>query len=184
MTTPTTSSDLSDLVGALQREVAVPGAFSTTFPNTAASDLQAKLGDAFGQAQLDGFFGQMALDVDAGIVTPQLSSAGGAVLILYAAESIIRSQLRVLKTKVDYEAAGAKYDVEQAASVLTQELKDLTARRTQLLANILRQMRAGQAVFVSDGYLTRAFGYWPWGYRGEFPFFNSYELPGIFALGF
>lgn len=178
------ATDLNDLVEPLKREVAVPGAFTTTFPSTQDSDLSGKLADAFAQAQIDGFFATQAVDPNALTVTPALSSAGGAVVVLYAAESIIRSQLRVLKTVTKYEAAGAVYDVEQAATVLTQELKSIEDRRKDLLTAILRQLRANTAVYVSDGYLMRAFGYWPWGYRGEFPYFYGYELPGIFALGF
>jgi hypothetical protein len=187
MTTPA-STDLAELVEPLKREVAVPGEFDTVFPNTANNDLAGGLADGFAQAQLDGFFGTMAVDLTDPAhptVTPGLSSAGGAVCVLYAGERMIRAQLRNLKTVVKYEAAGAIYDVEQAASVLSQELRDLTQRRKDMLANILRQQRAaGSSVYVSDGYLIRAFGYWPWGYTGEFPYFYGYELPGILAAGF
>lgn len=173
-----TTTALATLVEPLKRELAVPGEFDTIFPNTGDPDLTGSLADAFGQAQLDGFFGTSTVDLTALTVTPALSSGAGALLVLYAAERTIRAQLRNLKTAVKYEAGGVIYDVQQSASVLTQELKDIQARRTNMLALILRQSRAGMAVHVGDAYLVRARGYFPLGYYGEFGSFYGYEVSG------
>lgn len=163
MTTPTldagASTDLSDLVEPLKREVAVPGEFANIFPNTADDDLIGSLSDAFGRAQLDGFFGVNVIDVDAATVAPGLSAGGKAVVLLYAAESIVRSQIRNLKTVTKYEAAGVVYDVEQGVNTLVQDLKDIQDRRKSLIATILRLQRSGQAVYVTDAYLIRSQGY-------------------------
>lgn len=180
------ATDLNDLVEPLKRELAVPGEFATLFPNTTDADLAGKLADAFAQAQLDGFFASQVVSVDEQSVTPGLSSGGGALTILYAAESVIRSQLRALKTHVKYESAGSIYEIEQSANVLTAELTALRDRRTELLALIRRQLRSRQAVYVSDGYLIRAMGYYPGGYYGELGSFYGFELTGLtnaLALG-
>lgn len=163
MTTPvldaTGSTELVTLVEPLKRELAVPGEFPTVFPNTTDDNLTGSLADAFGAAQLDGFFGKSTIDLTTNTVTPGLSSGGSALILLYAAERIIRAQLRNLKTVTKYEAGGVIYDVEQGVTLLTQELKDLTQRRKDLIALVLRLQRAGQAVYVTDGYLIRAQGY-------------------------
>lgn len=180
-------TDMNDLVEPFKRELAVPGEFATTFPNTTDDDLAGALCDAFAKAQIDGFFGRQQVDPNAETVTPALSSGGGAVCILYGAESVIRAQLRNMLTVTKYESSGSVYDVERSASVLVQELKDVQARRSQLLVTILRQIRANQSVFVSDGYLLRAFGYYPAGFYGEIGSFYGYELGGVgdfIAFGF
>lgn len=190
MTAPTLDStvptDLSTLVPALQREVAVPGTFATVFPDTQTSDLTGLLCDAFAQAQLDGFFANQVLDPDTNLVTPGVSSGGCALVLLYAGESMIRSQIRVLKTKTAYGAGGGvTYDVEQSANALTQELKDIQARRANLLALVLRLARAGRAVYVTDGYLQRSAGYlFAYGLSSELGFgFYGFELP-LFGYGY
>ena len=175
-------TDLSELVEPLKRELAVPGEFGTVFPNTSDDDLTGKLMDAFAQAQLYGFFGSQTLDLNANSVTPGISSGGGALVILYAAEGVIRAQLRNLKTHFKVESAGSSYEVEQAASVLKAELDALKERRADLVAMITRQVRAGRSVYVSDAYITRAFGYYPLGYFGELGSFYGYELGGLSAL--
>lgn len=178
----TTPTDLSTLVEALKRELAVPGTFATVFPDTQDTDLSGSLADAFAQAQLDGFFSTSMVDLSTPAtpqVSPPLSSGGGALVILYAAERTIRAQLRVLKTTFKVEGGpGISYEADQAASILVQELKDLTARRTSLLALLLRQQRSSQAVHVTDGYLLRAQPYYPANYFGEFGTFYSFEMLG------
>lgn len=184
MTTPTTPppTDLHGYIEPLKREVAVPGEFDTTFANTSDDDILGLLEDAFAEAQLDGFFGNQTLDLTTGVVTPGLSSGGGALVVLYGGVRMIRSQLRNLKNQQKYEAGGATYEVSTSATILTQELKDLTARKNNLLALVLRQARGQNAVYVSDGYLTKSRGYFPTGYYGEFGSFYGYEIAGFAML--
>jgi hypothetical protein len=176
------ATQLITLVPALKRELAVPGEFPTTFPNTQDSDLAGSLADSFAQAQLDGFFSKQVVDPVALTVNPGLSSGGGALIIIYASERMIRSQLRALKTTVKYEAAGVIYETQQSANVLTEQLKEFSVRRLRLLSLILRQARSARAVYVTDGYLTRSQGYYPLNYYGEFGSFYGSELLG-FAPG-
>lgn len=179
-----TVTDLNTLVEPLKRELAVPGTFDSVFPNTDDSDLAGALADAVGEAMLDGFFGASTLDPTALTVTPALSSGAQALIVIYAGARSIRSQLRNIKTRTKYEAAGAIYEVETAASVLTQELKDITARKDNLLALILRQARAGQSIQMMDGYLIRARGYFPVSWS-EFGTFYAEEVTGLaFLPGF
>ncbi|HVH54529.1 MAG TPA: hypothetical protein VNA32_10425, partial [Actinomycetota bacterium] len=178
------ATDLTTLVEALKRELAVPGEFDTVFPNTSDDDLAAALADAVAEAQLDGFFGGNTVDPAALTVTPALSSGAMALVVIYAGIRSIRSQLRNMKTHVKYEAAGVSYETETAASVLTQELKDFRDRKDNLLALILRQSRAGSAVQVMDGYLIRSRGYFPVAYS-EFGTFYVEEVTGLaFLNGF
>lgn len=164
MTSPslnaTAPTDLNDMVEPLKRELAVPGEFATTFPNTQQADLVGTLQDGFAKAQLDGFFGTQTVDLATSIVSPGLSSGGMALVLLYSSEGVIRAQLRNLKTKTLYKSSsGAEYDAERAASVLVESLKDLNLRKQRLLDLMLRLQRAGQSVYVTDAYLVRAQGY-------------------------
>ena len=183
MTTPVTTTSLADLVEALKREVAVPGTFDTVFPDTGDDDLIGSLADGFAECRLDGFFGGNSVDVTANTISPAISSGAIALIVIYSGIRIIRSQLRNTNSHVKYEAAGAIYEVDTAASVLTQELKDFTDRKHNLLTLFLRQQRAGQSVFVTDGYLTRSRGYFPVAYWGEFGTFYAEEVTGLAFLG-
>lgn len=160
-----TMSDLADLVEAYKREVAIPGTFSDVYPKTSDALIAAALADAFAQAQLDGFFGTSVLVVDQGTVTPDLSTAGAALVILYAGIRLTRQQLRTVRTRTTYKAGSVEYTSEQAASAVTEDLKLLEARRRELLALALRAGR-GTSTVVVDAYAARFWaGFLPWELR-------------------
>jgi hypothetical protein len=172
---------LLDLVPSLKRQVATPGDFDTAFPNAEDTDLVGYLGDAFGQAQLDGFFGAMAWDPTANTVTPDLSPGGSAIIGLYAAESILLAKFRDQPTRSVYKAGTSSYEVDYSANVLAAEIKELQARRAQLLTQALRLRRAASpSMYVTDAYISRSFGFLPW-FGGvdmnNFGFW-AYELTG------
>jgi hypothetical protein len=166
-------SDLADLVEGLKRELAVPGAFASSFPNTTDDDLIGSLADGFASAQLDGFFREQTVDVDAGLITPDLSAAGGALVIAYATERVLFSLLRELNSRMTYEAGPVKYEVEKSANLLTEQMKYLRQRRQDLLAQALRASRQGQTTYMTDAYLTRSLAI-----IGGGQYF-SYELIGL-----
>jgi hypothetical protein len=152
-------TDISDLVPALKRYVAVPGTFATVFPVTTDPDLIGSLLDGFSECQLDGFFIAPAYsaDVDAGLVTPDLSGGQEALVLLYASTRIVQTQLLNLKTATRYEAKGLIYDVSQSANVLTVLLKELNDRKALI---IQRQTLAGAsaAFTMADAYFLKAVG--------------------------
>lgn len=150
-------SDLSDLVEAYKREAAIPGTFATSFPSTSDDDILGSLMDAFGEAQIDGFFGEAELDLDAGTVTPDLSTAGAHLIVMYAAMRLVRQQLRSTKTK--YKAGPV--ELEQSASALTEELRQLERRRNGFIEQAIRLGRAQGVTFVADLYPARSA---PYGY--------------------
>lgn len=149
-------SDLADLVGAYKREVAVPGAFTDAYPLTTDTDIVDSLGDAFGQAQLDGFFGHMVLDPDAGEIVPDLSLAGAALVVIYAGIRLVRQQIRSTRSSVTYKAGPVEFSSASAASALTEDLRGLEARRRELVSMALRAGRGGGTVFVLDAYRARS----------------------------
>src|SRR5574337_377386 len=113
---------LDTLIDPLKRELAVPGDFDTIFPNTLDGDLLASLGDAFGEAQLDGYFPAVTLDLDTYLLTPDVSTAGGAMLIIYAGMRIIRPQMRAINLVEKYAAGSASYEVQRSSTLLREEL--------------------------------------------------------------
>lgn len=174
-------TNLQTLIPGLKRQVAVPGEFTASFPNTLDPDLLGTLGDAFGQAQMDGFFGSQVLNIQAHTITPDLSTAGVAVIGLYAAEQILLSKFRNLPTKTVYKAGNVEYAVDLSASVLSAEIRELRARRQLLVDQGLRLARAATpSIYMKDAYLTRSFGFLPWfgsEDRDNFGFWG-YELTG------
>lgn len=179
----TTSTDLNLLVEPLKREIAVPGEFALNFPNTADFDLVGSLGQGFAEAQLDGFFAQQVLDPYLNTVTPVLTVAGGQMVLIYTAITIIRARLRSLQTSTKYKAGPVEYDVSQSANVLTSELKSFDDRKKFFISQALRAQRSKQTVYISDGYLVRAQSYegnLAIGLHNEFGFgLAGYELVGF-----
>jgi len=179
-------SNLADLVEPLKRAVAVPGQFATSFPVTQDEDLLGSLADAFAAAQLDGFFGAQSVNLNTFVVTPDLSQAGGALVLVYSAERILQAKILSMRTKVHYEAGPAKYEVENAATVLTQVLRDMRDRKNAILSQAMGLARAGTSILMQDQYTDRV-TYMPGDYIGlsnplAIPYlrgyFYQYELAG------
>jgi hypothetical protein len=163
---------LATLVSGLKRQVAVPGEFATSFPNTIDADLVGSLADGFAQAQMDGFFGSQLLDLNTNAVTPDLSAGGSAIVALYAAENILTAKFRNQPTRTVYKAGTVQYEVDMSANVLAAEIKNMAARRVQLLTVALRMLRASTpSIYMNDAYVTRSFGF--------LPFFSGMDMNGF-----
>lgn len=145
-------TDLVDLVEPLKRELAVPGEFDTTFPNTSDADLGNTLADGFSQAQLDGYFNTLTLDLNTLIISPDLSLAGGALVTLYAASQVIRAHLRAMQLNARYKAGPVEYETNKSAMLLRDELKYLVERRRDLVE---QARRSGRGIHVLDAYVAR-----------------------------
>lgn len=149
---------LATLVEPLKRELAVPGLFADAFPSTVDDDLQASLADAFAEAQLYGFFPKMTLaETNADFETSDvLSAAGGALILIFAATRIIRSQLRTLATMEKYKAGPVEFEIQHAATVLTAELAYLKATLDDLIAQGRFAANSGaRLATVFDNYVAR-----------------------------
>jgi len=176
---------LSTLVPALQRELAVPGTFDDVYPDTGTKDLVGSLADAFSQCRLDGFFKDVALDItdpltapayDEWTTTPDLSDAGGALIVIYAAMRTLRATLRTMTTSSTYKAGSVEASQSQSATLLKGELDYLVQRQKDLIAAGTRGARTCSAVQV-DGYLARLHGCGPSRYYSVGGFF-PYEYLG------
>lgn len=166
-------SDLADLTESFKREVAVPGEFTKYFPLTTDDLIAGALADAFSECQLDNFFASMALDVNTGFITPDLSNAGAALVIFYAGMRTIRSRIRELRS-TKYVAGPVQAESLLAISALVEELKMLESRKQQFINNALSSSRIA-STYVMDSYPCRGVLYGG---------FNGYEYPsGGFALG-
>lgn len=155
-------TSLADLVEPLKREVAVPGAFAGIFPETTDEDLEASLLDAFAQTQLDGFF-TASTATDAGLVSPDLSRGASALIVIYAGVRLLTTEIINRKSHTRYEASGAVFEADFAASVLVQALKDLATKKATFLAQIATAQRAQLGTTVVDSYFVRATDF----YRNE-----------------
>lgn len=148
-------TDFADLVEAFKREAAPLGQFDVIFPGVTESLITETLMDAFAEAQLDGFFLGAHLDVDGGTVTPNLSSAGAALVVIYAGLRNARHRImdQSARGSATYKAGPVSYQVAAAAGVLKSSYEDLNARRLELIANARRA--GGTPIFMIEGYVPR-----------------------------
>lgn len=159
-------TDVADLAEAFKREVAVPGAFAVAFPSMQQNDIVGSLMDAFSEAQLDGFFHTMELDVDGASIAPDLSNAGGALVVIYAGIRLLRHQIRIAGASATYKAGPVEFSTQNSATASVELLKQLERRRDQLLENARRG--TGTSVFQIEGYAARGSAYDYYG--GFFPY--------------
>lgn len=169
---------LSTYVDPLKRELAVPGTFDDTFPDTLDTDLIGSLADGFAEAQLWGFFTTLTLTSDndpvAGdwVTSEDLSGSGGALVILFAAGRILRAQIRALNVTERYKAGPAEVEFGKSASALRAELDYINNRIKDLIAEAKLAARGTLSATVHDGYyarggwITGGYGFFPYEYRG------------------
>lgn len=157
-------TDLSDLVPALQREIAEPGQFSTYFPGVTAGQLTGWLMDAFGQAQLEGYFGTYVLDADAETIMPNLTPGGQAFVVMIAGERILTNRILNMRAAVRYQAGPVKYETENSANVMSEVLKQLRARRERITMVATGIGGSNGAVFTEDSYADRIAAGWGYTY--------------------
>lgn len=147
--------DLGEFVESLRREVTPPG--STLFADVSDDVFIGYLADAFWEARLDGFLGKWEADAD-GLIAP-LDASGEDItreliglVILYAGVKILRNRLMNLNTAFRAEAGPVKYEVENSANLLTEMLKQLKARKDQLLDAVTN---APTETYYFDAYTLR-----------------------------
>lgn len=170
-------TDLSDLVPALQREIAEPGQFATNFPGVTDGQLVGYLMDAFGQAQLEGYFGTSTLDVTNEAVSPDLSPGAQAFVVMISGERILTNRILNMRQAVRYMAGPVKYETENSASVMVQVLKDLRARRDRITQLATGVGGPGSPVYVLDQHADRIAE--EWGYLWN----PAYTEVGIYGGG-
>lgn len=148
-------TDFGDLVEAFKREAAPLGQFKALFPTVDDDMITDALMDGFAEAQLDGFFRNATLDVEAQTVTPDLSAAGAALVVIYTGMRNARHKImdQAARSGVTYKAGPVSFQSSAAAGVLKSSYEDLNARRLELIANARRG--TGTQVFMLEGYATR-----------------------------
>lgn len=168
--------DLSTLVDPLKRTVAGPGEFVTFYPESTDPDLAGVLTDAAAEAKLDGFLQRNTIDPIALTLTPDANSLEQALIVIYGGARVVVSRITNLKSHTRYKAGNVEAETEQAASVLQELLRELQARKKQLLDDL----KGGYLVNGPDGlesgigsgsigmfgmtdlYLTKSLGFGPY----------------------
>ena len=158
-------TNLDTLVPALQREVAVPGEFGTYFPDTLDEELTPALGDGFAQAQLEGWFPDVTLDTGTFVTTPDISLAGGQLVVYFTAMRMVRARLFNRASRESYRAGPAEYETEFSSLVMREILKDFRTK----IDTLTKQAKSATAVYVIDSYMTRAATDWGAFYPYEVP---------------
>lgn len=155
-------TDMNDLVPSLKREVAPPGQYAALYPGSTDAELVGYLMDAMAWAQLEGYLLEFTGDVDAGEVSPDLTPAGQALTVLYAAERILTNQILNMQMALRVAAGPVKYEIEKSANVMTEVLRQLQARRDRITESVTG-VGGGTAtlVYTRDAYLERVITGWP-----------------------
>lgn len=155
--------DLSEFVDSLRREVTPPG--SDLFSDVSDDVFTGYLSDAFWEARLDGFVASWTCDVD-GVVTPitgdkEFPRELVGLLVLYGGIKILRNRIMNLNQRFSAKAGPVEYTTENSASVLSELLRQLDARRKDLLEEV-----EATPTFYYDAYLIR--GHSPSVYWGDY----------------
>lgn len=159
--------NIDALVEPLQRAVAVPGTFSTAYPNTSEDDLIGLLLDGLAEAQLDGFMSDNTYisdpeDPNYGALDPEVTQPEGALVVIYASARLLNNELASRKTHIRYEASGAVFEQDQSAQVLVERLKDIRSRISTLRTQA-QIAGLSSAFYMADQYVGRALdlSFWP-----------------------
>lgn len=150
--------ELTDLTDSLKRALAVPGEFDTFFPETGDADLAGMIADAIAEAQLDGFLGDVAVDLTTEVVDPALTFAQQALVVLYGRARVLQARIANLKNRTRYKAGPTEAETEQSASVLVELLRETTERKRQLLVDV-RNGSAGSSFSMVDMYVAKSLDY-------------------------
>ena len=165
---------LSTLVPSLKRELAVPGTFDDVFPDTGDTDLVDSLADGFAEAQLQGFFPDMALTAATRDwnTSSDLSTSGGALVMLFTAARVLRAQIRAMNTGERYKAGPTEVEFQRGVTLLKDELAYVTGRLKDLINDARAAARGARSATVHDNYLARGggitmgSGFYPYEYKG------------------
>lgn len=147
--------DLAEFVDSLRREVTPPG--SDLFATVPDDTFVGYLTDAFWEARLDGFMAKWEADVD-GFVVPldpdgeDLPRELVGLVVLYAGIKILRNRIMNLNTAFRSKAGPVEYEVQNSANLLTELLKQLAARKEQILEAV---ENIPTPTFYFDAYSTR-----------------------------
>ena len=149
-------SELADLVRPLQRAVAPPGRFRELYSSATSGDMEGYLADAFAEAKLYGFFSDLTLNVELATVTPDLSTEGQALVVLFAANRVLENTLSNTPTHTRYEAPGVVAERDFGSQMLSERLKDIRTRKEYVLAMLHEASRGVVDTVVVDAYAVRA----------------------------
>lgn len=147
-------TDLGESLDSLRYLVAIPGTFSTAYPDTTDDMLLQVLMDGFAETQLMGLMKDHQVDTD-GIVTPRLGGGQLSMVLIFAAVRFMRTVLLNTNTAVTYKAGSAEYHTENSASLLRDILADLAAQKKAILALLGGGSSGAAAFFMADQYLNR-----------------------------
>jgi hypothetical protein len=133
--------DLGDLIDSIKREVSVPGAEETTFPNATDDSWLGNLLDSFWEAKLDGLMAAYTADTD-GLVTPidpngtDLSRDWQQMIVFYAGIRIVRNNLRAINGLFRAKAGTVEFETQQSSQLLKSILDELRYRLNLILTRL------------------------------------------------
>lgn len=151
------SIDLEDLIPDLKVELQTPGA--TTYDGVSTEEWTIRLRNAFWEAHNYGFMSGWT--ENEGLVSALNNPTAAAMtrdqqhlIILHAAMTVIRSELRQLNSRSLYEAGSVKYETERSANVLKGILDDMNSRLAYLVQRLADDGIATDIHYI-DSYISR-----------------------------
>lgn len=128
-------------VAAMKRGLAPPGSFSLTWPTLSDQEVADILADGFASARMAGWFPTATYDADVQEVTPDLSEAGLALAVSYAARNVLRQRLLTLQAGSHFKAGPVEVSTTPMSNVLVALLRsaedEISFVRTQTVNRIM-----------------------------------------------
>lgn len=163
-------TDAADFVDSLKRSVSTAGTFSANFPDTTDDDLVGVFLDGLAEAQMDGFFTKPSVSyTQGGLITPDITNAQAALVVVYAQCRMIRAELLNRVNKTSYKAGSVEAVSEQSSTILTTILKEGEDRKAAILKRAI-SAGASQAFTMADAYFIKAVGSYP---GGEYYYYGA-----------
>ncbi|RYZ14267.1 MAG: hypothetical protein EOO70_07815 [Myxococcaceae bacterium] len=146
--------DLTELQDSVRNLVARPGTFDTLFPETKEEYITSLLLDGLAEVQLEGLLLTVSYDED-GLLDQDITTGQGALIALFAGVRLLRAELlnRVMHKR--YEAGTAVFEEDYNVTLYNQILKDLTAQKDRLTADLVTSATYEGGFDMADQYVHR-----------------------------
>lgn len=141
---------LSDptMIEKFKRGIAPTGDFAAQFPLVTDAQAALHLADAYAQSRLYGFFPDHTWDQATLTISPDLSMAGEAFLVLLSEVKFLESKL-LESASVRYKAGPVEYEKSYSATLL-KGLLDALNDRVKAVIDDSKKANVARGIYVSD----------------------------------
>lgn len=150
-------TDLGDYVDSVKAILARPGTFGDLFPETTNAGLVDLMRDGLAECNME----QLLLGYSAntnGIVRPELTPGGIAMVVLFAGARLVRSEILNRITSSKYVAGPVSAEQSYSTNILRDVAKQLEAQKITLIT-LYRASSAGAQFYMADSFVANLTGH-------------------------